>query len=561
MEIGIDPAQFTKGQRDAMDALRKFEEEATEQGKRVEGQTRRLNEVLQNFKRETLGALGIFVGGYGLKELITNITNLDAATGRFAYTTNQSTQEVSAWQAVFKQVGGSAENANASLGALTEDMQKFAATGQSASLGALNSLQIGFYKANGQMKTAREVWLEVADAIKGLDPAQAATRIRMIAGANDDLINVLVKGRPGVEKMYDAAIRAGTASAESAGKAQEFQKELGLLGTAATNAGRAIMDVLYPALTAITTKFRELVELSPGASGVVGILGGLVGLKVGGSILKGGIRRVLGGGAAAGAARAAGGWALGGSSAATGAAVVAGGTVAGATLAIAGGALLSMTSRAGESDAAEAARRDPAAEEAYRRAHPELLGGGGTGTLSANASPAEIEAYIRRAATARHIDPDVAIQVYRSEGKAGYVGDRGSSFGPFQLHYGGVAGGGMAVGGLGDTFTKKTGLDARDRSTQSAQIDFALDQAKKGGWGPWHGWKGDAFAGLGGQAAAMGRAGGGSGGGASTSTTTVTIGKIDVNAPNATDAGGIAKEIGPAIDRQVQAGAANYGLQ
>lgn len=96
--------------------------------------------------------------------------------------------------------------------------------------------------------------------------------------------------------------------------------------------------------------------------------------------------------------------------------------------------------------------------------------------------------YIKQGALARGIDPNVALRVAQSEGLGGaYAGDQGSSFGPFQLHYGGVAGGGNAVPGLGDTFTSQTGLDARNPSTVQQQIDFALDQAKKSGWGAWHG--------------------------------------------------------------------------
>ncbi len=101
--------------------------------------------------------------------------------------------------------------------------------------------------------------------------------------------------------------------------------------------------------------------------------------------------------------------------------------------------------------------------------------------------PTEAEAYIRQSAAKRGIDPDTAVRVARSEGLSTYIGDEGSSFGPFQLHYGGIAGGGNAVGGLGDEFTKVTGLHARDPSTWKAQVDFSLDQAAKGGWGPWHG--------------------------------------------------------------------------
>jgi len=104
-----------------------------------------------------------------------------------------------------------------------------------------------------------------------------------------------------------------------------------------------------------------------------------------------------------------------------------------------------------------------------------------------SANDAETEAYIRQAATQRGIDPNTAVRVWGGEGRSQYAGDQGSSFGPYQLHYGNVAGGGNAVGGLGDAFTKQTGLDARDPATWQAQVNFALDNVKSGGWTPWHG--------------------------------------------------------------------------
>lgn len=165
---------------------------------------------------------------------------------------------------------------------------------------------------------------------------------------------------------------------------------------------------------------------------------------------------------------------------------------------------------------------------------------------------------------ARGIDPNVALAVARSEGLGGaYVGDRGSSFGIFQLHKGGLAGGGMSVGGLGDMFQRETGRDPRDPSSWRAQIDWSLDYAAKHGWGAWHGWKGTAFAGM------SGRMGLGAAGVAglsmtdarqhSTSTTEVRIGSITVNT-QATDADGIARDLGQAIERNSFANQANVGL-
>lgn len=102
-------------------------------------------------------------------------------------------------------------------------------------------------------------------------------------------------------------------------------------------------------------------------------------------------------------------------------------------------------------------------------------------------STQEVAAYINQRAPQMGVDPRVANRVF-TQGEYGgkYVGDQGSSFGPTQLHYGGMAPGGNRVAGLGDEFTKATGLDARDPSTWREQIDFSLGQAAKGGWAPWH---------------------------------------------------------------------------
>ena len=127
---------------------------------------------------------------------------------------------------------------------------------------------------------------------------------------------------------------------------------------------------------------------------------------------------------------------------------------------------------------------------------PQPQGGSPQGGAGGSMPMMQTIELIKQEAIKRGIDPNVALQVARSEGLGIYTGDQGSSFGPFQLHYGGVAQGGNKVGGLGDVFTQKTGLDARDPRTVPQQVGFALDQAKQGGWGPWHGWKGDPRAGL-----------------------------------------------------------------
>ena len=104
----------------------------------------------------------------------------------------------------------------------------------------------------------------------------------------------------------------------------------------------------------------------------------------------------------------------------------------------------------------------------------------------------DIEALIRREATLRKMDPEVAIQIYRHEGAGAYqsqIAREGSgthqgkeaSFGPFQLFTG---------GGLGNEYEKETGRNLLNDNTPEGielQVKFALDKAVEKGWSPWYG--------------------------------------------------------------------------
>ena len=103
-----------------------------------------------------------------------------------------------------------------------------------------------------------------------------------------------------------------------------------------------------------------------------------------------------------------------------------------------------------------------------------------------SASVQEHAAFIRQAAAALGIDPNYALRVANSEGLHSFYGDRNTSFGDFQLHIKNNIPG-LSLGGLGDSFKKETGLDPTNPHNWRAMDLYALKQAKKGGWGPWHG--------------------------------------------------------------------------
>src|SRR5215471_5691119 len=128
----------------------------------------------------------------------------------------------------------------------------------------------------------------------------------------------------------------------------------------------------------------------------------------------------------------------------------------------------------------------------------------------ARPQPGDIQNYIDQAARARGIDPEVAMSVAYFEGGRDPNNPNqppftdpavrgtfktGSSWWPFQLHYGGP--GYQQYGttaGMGNDFTRATGYQPGDPAAWRASVDFALDKALQLGWYP--GWYGSKPAGV-----------------------------------------------------------------
>lgn len=536
VELGLDPKKFTEGQKAALESFKRSQDSAIQFGQTIESQGKKIDDVFTSLKREALGFVTLFLGGRSIKNFVSDVTALDAATGRVALTLNMSAREVSAWQGASEQMGGTAQGITAAMQGLSGAMNTFMLTGQGPFLGVMNHLGLSMFDANKRLKTAGEMFLEISDAIHKLnesDPARAAATLAMIPGANQDSINLMLRGRAAIEGLLRASRDAGGTTFESAEAAAEYQKQLALLDRSATSFGRTLLTLVAPGLTAVMDALTKLLNSWRTPSGSPED-------KLQNVRIRKGMNRLLGD------PKDFVNWfnRLVGQDTPENRKEV--------EEFFGPGTAEDRLNREAAEATAEKAKRDLVQNTPGQRA----------------TSKAEQIAYIRQAAIARGIDPNIALQVAASEGLHSTLpgqqstivradGTREDSWGPFQLFMG---------GGLGNKFQQKTGLNPRDPTTWKAQVDFALDEAKKGGWGPWHGWRGTPRAGLDGPvmgargAAAAGSPGLGRQSAVDDHSTHVQIGSVQVNAPNARNADEIANEIPGSLKRANWAASANYGL-
>jgi len=538
VELGLDPSKFTQGQKDALEAFKRSQDAAILLGKNIEHEGKRVGDVFASIKREALGFIGLFLGGKGIKDFIGYVTSLDAATGRVAYTLNMSAREVSAWEGASAQLGGQVGGVTSAMQGLSGAMNQFMLTGQGPFLAVMTHLGVSLFDQNHKLKTSAEMFLEISEAVHKLnesDPARAAATLAMIPGANQDSINLMLRGRSALEGLLKNAREAGGTTFESAEAAAEYQKQLALLDRSATSLGRSLVTTLAPGLIAVANALTRLLNAwrqEPGSPEAA-----MTGAKN-----RAGMNKLLGDPKDV--------WRFMNSINPWG--------VSEEQL------NKELDEFYGPGTADERDKRALAeaalAMAAKKKAEGPQPGQPATGT-------SEQEAYIRAAAAKRGIDPNVAVGVAASEGLYSKLpgqqssiiradGTREDSWGPFQLYMG---------GGLGNKFQKQTGMNPRDPSTWKAQVDFSLDEASKSGWGAWHGWKGLPRAGLPGPnvgapaAASAGSRGVGPMSSSETNSSSVTVGQVTIQAPNARNADDIANEIPGALKRANWAASANYG--
>ena len=528
VSLSLDPSAFTEGQKKAAESLRQTRLSAEGEGKKIEESGKRANEFFTRLKKGALEFLAVFTVGMGSAEFLKFLTQADTQLGRLSERFGISARALGAWGAASQALGGSAAATESTITGLISKFAQMSITGDTTLVPWIRALGIQLKTTADGTLDWQDALIKLSEAIEKMPRAQATTFLQDM-GFDPGTISLIERGSVAMRELLKAE-KAYAPSPADIAAAEKRQMSFSLLDQALTKLGRDISTALTPYLVPMLDDLRWWIDNNPTlAAGIIGVTTAVTAL---GAAVKTLSLIGIGSGALALLGRILGPLAL---------------------LGLTGPAQGSQ--KLGEAPVPTTKEEQ---EELQRRSLWNYLFGpnkdgkysrGGTqweGPIPGGPSGGKVEheSYIRSSAAALGIDPNIAVAVARSEGLGGrYAGDRGSSFGDFQLHVGGRAGGGNAVSGLGDEFQRQTGLDPSDPSNWRAMDLFALRWAKTHGWGAWHGWHGSSMAGIGATA---------SGGGSRS----VTIGSLNVytSAPNAT---GIVRDIRAALQRQLQASMAN----
>jgi hypothetical protein len=259
IELGIDASKLSAGAREALDALRKVQQEGMRGANEVEAKQKKVFDLLLGFRREAMTVLGVFLGGRGIGEFVNYITNTDVALGNLNKTLNMSATDINAWGIAFEKIGGTAGSAQGALSSTNAALQQARITGdwnpfRMAGLAGIDMRQV---------KDAGDFWLKVGAAFEQMsktNPAQAAAMMNMLPGANADMINFALLGGGTMRKGLSTAAAERPITAADIQAAKDYKAALVDVEASAAGLGQTLVTKLAPGLVSVMDAMKNILQ-------------------------------------------------------------------------------------------------------------------------------------------------------------------------------------------------------------------------------------------------------------------------------------------------------------
>lgn len=251
--LGLDASNYKKGRETA-------EKETGETARKSKEAADQITKSLTEVGRSIAGLFLGFESVSGFTKFLGNLNTGEAALGRTAANIGMGAHELNKWGNAAKLAGSDATDVQAAFTELTNDAQKFFVTGQASPLiQTLQQYGVSLKDSNGQLRNQGEIFEELADktAVYG---RQYQNFILRQAGVTQGEINYLTQTKELRNDQLRLAERNNNVTDDSVAKAQELQEYWRNIGTQIEAAGQKILTAVTPAIQGAFTAASSLMD-------------------------------------------------------------------------------------------------------------------------------------------------------------------------------------------------------------------------------------------------------------------------------------------------------------
>lgn len=254
--LGLDPKAFNKGSADARKSLDQTRKEADRTAKEMEQRGKQAALFYTRIRNEALAMFATLAIGGGIKNFVANNIAGAASLGRLSDNLQTSTERLGAWRQIAERAGGSADGVVAQLKQSADEVARF-------KMGMSSDSMQWYFRMGGStdaLKDGNSYLLARADIVKKLfdvDPGRAAA-VAQSMGISDDQFNLIKQGSAAILGQLAAREKLSKFSRQDADEADTLRKKWLDLRDNLDYSTTKVLVRLYPLLEGMLNRLQSL---------------------------------------------------------------------------------------------------------------------------------------------------------------------------------------------------------------------------------------------------------------------------------------------------------------
>jgi hypothetical protein len=249
--LGLDASNYKKGRETA-------EKETKETARVTKSSADDITKSLVEVGKTVAGLFLGFETVTGFAKFLGGLNASEAALGRTAQRLDMGVHELNRWGQAAALLGGSAEGTQAAFEVLTAGVNRFlSGQGSSPILDLMRQAGVATVTAAGKLRNQGEVFEEFARKTAHWTDSMRAQRLKD-AGINQDEIAYLLRSNAERQDALRIAESHNNVTDESVKKAQELQEYWRDIGQRIEAAGQIILEAITPALESVLSVFSDI---------------------------------------------------------------------------------------------------------------------------------------------------------------------------------------------------------------------------------------------------------------------------------------------------------------
>lgn len=275
IELGLDATGMSKGQKQAMEDLRKFERAAEHTGEDVQASGKKASDFFSSVRREALGMFAVFTAGRSLKAFIGDTTKANAQLGYMSHNLSIPAQNLYRMETAAQAAGGAFGEVAQTYAAMQEKLGDPRQRADIATIFAKMHVDNWQDSRTHNMRTDIVERLNRAIHENHMNAGVAAGYMRSL-GLSQGMINEALMGPSDLRRLHANTNAIPTPTPQQLHASQQLYQDWVTLQKQSESLGNSLTSNLAPGLDQTLQWMLKWERENPNLAGGIGLAAGAV---------------------------------------------------------------------------------------------------------------------------------------------------------------------------------------------------------------------------------------------------------------------------------------------